>query len=203
MSLRYALLAALHEAPATGYELTQRFRRRLAHVWSASHQQVYRELGKLHEEGKLAMTEVPQLDKPDRKLYQITGSGQDDLRQWLATPQPGPVTRDPLLVKLFAGDLLDPSAMEAEVRERRAETQRQLETFKAIEREYFTEPAALPMHYHMQYLALRRGITAMQATLKWLDELAAALGREAQPSRRGVGGISEQGMNPRKSRVRT
>jgi PadR family transcriptional regulator, regulatory protein AphA len=175
VSLRYALLAALHEAPATGYDLTQRFRGRLAHVWSASHQQVYRELGKLHEEGKLAMTEVPQTDKPDRKLYQVTEAGEEDLRQWLATPQPSPATRDPLLVKLFAGNLLDREAMLAEVAQRRAETREQLGTFRAIEREYFADLKTVPMHFRLQHLALRRGITAMQASLGWLDELETAL----------------------------
>jgi PadR family transcriptional regulator, regulatory protein AphA len=180
MSLRFALLAALHEAPATGYELTQRFRRRLAHVWSASHQQIYRELGTLHEEGMLTMTEVAQADKPDRKLYQITPAGEGALRAWLATPQPRPATRDPLLVKLFAGSLLDVPAMLAEVREQHSEMEQQLETFREIERAYFSQPKGLSPHYRLQRLALLRGITAAEASLRWLDALAAELDRQAE-----------------------
>jgi PadR family transcriptional regulator, regulatory protein AphA len=179
MSLRFALLAALHEAPATGYDLTQRFRHRLAHVWNASHQQIYRELGKLHEEGKLAMTEVPQADKPDRKLYQVTAAGETALREWLALPQPRPATRDPLLVKLFAGNLLDVPAMREEVGRQRMESQQQLETFREIERAYFSQREALSAHYRLQHLALRRGISATEASLRWLDELAAELDRQA------------------------
>ncbi len=175
MSLRYALLAALHEAPATGYDLTQRFRHRLAHVWNASHQQIYRELGKLYEEELLDMTEVPQTDKPDRKLYRVTSAGESALRQWLAIAQPRPPTRDPLLVKLFAGDLLDLPAMREEAEQLRADWEQQLSTYREIEREYFEDPEALPLHYRMQYLALRRGILGMEASLRWLDELEAAL----------------------------
>jgi PadR family transcriptional regulator, regulatory protein AphA len=196
VSLRYALLIALHESPASGYDLTARFRGRLAHVWSASHQQIYRELGKLHEEGKLAMTEVPQLDRPDRKVYQVAAAGEEDLRQWLATPQPSQATRDPLLVKLFAGNLLDRAAMLAEVAERRAETREQLDTFRAIEREYFADLTTLSTHFRLQHLALRRGITSMEAQLAWLDEVEAALPVLTDgPSRQARGRGSRRGTD--------
>ncbi|MCC5812659.1 MAG: PadR family transcriptional regulator [Ectothiorhodospiraceae bacterium] len=178
MSLRYALLAALHESPATGYELTQRFRHRLAHVWNASHQQIYRELGKLHEEGLLTMTEVPQTEKPDRKLYQVTAEGEQDLRTWLTRPQPRPPTRDPLLVKLFAGDLLDLPALRAEMERLRMGWEQQLQTFQAIEQEHFSAPETLPQHYRMQHLALRRGILGIQASLRWLEEMEETLDQD-------------------------
>ena len=171
MALRYALLAALHESPATGYEITQRFRSRLANVWNASHQQVYRELGKLLEEGKLLAEPVPQPDKPDKKRYHLTLAGEKDLKQWLDTPQPRPSAKDPFMIKLFAGDLLDKGLLKDEAQKMREEWNQQLAYYRSVEEEYFQQPNALPAHYRFQYLALRRGITQVAASLKWLDEL--------------------------------
>ena len=47
MSLPHAILTALLEKPSSGLELTRRFDRSIGYFWSATHQQIYRELGKL------------------------------------------------------------------------------------------------------------------------------------------------------------
>ncbi|MFD9692876.1 PadR family transcriptional regulator, partial [Kitasatospora sp. NPDC059088] len=49
MSLPHAILTALLEKPSSGLELTRRFDRSIGYFWSATHQQIYRELGKLEE----------------------------------------------------------------------------------------------------------------------------------------------------------
>ena len=51
MSLPHAILTALLEKPSSGLELTRRFDRSIGYFWSATHQQIYRELGKLEAEG--------------------------------------------------------------------------------------------------------------------------------------------------------
>jgi DNA-binding PadR family transcriptional regulator len=45
MSLKYAVLAALLEGEASGYELSKVFDVSLANFWAATPQQLYRELG--------------------------------------------------------------------------------------------------------------------------------------------------------------
>ena len=175
MALRYALLAALHERPATGYDLNQRFGRRQGFVWNASHQQIYRELGRLHDEGLLSMEAEPQAERPDRKRYTITPAGERALREWLATPQPRPATRDPLLVKFFAGDLVEDRVLFDELASLRHAWEERLAAYREIEAAWFSEPETLSRHYRLQYLALRRGISAGQAWLGWLDEAEALL----------------------------
>lgn len=170
MALRYALLAALQEEPATGYELTQRFRTYLAHVWNATHQQIYRELGKLHDEGLVTVETIAQTERPDRKQYQVSEAGEAELTRWLATPQPRPATRDPLLVKLFAGDSLDDRVMARELAELRQQCEQRLAAYREIEQTWFRDPASVPRRYRLQYLALRRGILGAQSWLAWLDE---------------------------------
>lgn len=51
MSLPHAILTALLEKPSSGLELTRRFDKSIGYFWSATHQQIYRELGRLEREG--------------------------------------------------------------------------------------------------------------------------------------------------------
>ncbi|MFZ4189794.1 PadR family transcriptional regulator, partial [Streptomyces pseudogriseolus] len=51
MSLPHAILTALLEKPSSGLELTRRFDRSIGYFWSATHQQIYRELGRLEGGG--------------------------------------------------------------------------------------------------------------------------------------------------------
>ena len=54
MALRHAVLAALLEGEASGYQLAKRFDVSVANFWSATPQQLYRELDRLEAEGLFA-----------------------------------------------------------------------------------------------------------------------------------------------------
>ena len=54
MALEHAIMVSLGERPGTGYEIAQQFDRSIGHFWSATHQQVYRTLKKLHADGFVA-----------------------------------------------------------------------------------------------------------------------------------------------------
>jgi DNA-binding PadR family transcriptional regulator len=47
--------------------------------WRASHQQVYRELARLHKEGRVTSRVVAQEARPDKKVYAITKRGLEEL----------------------------------------------------------------------------------------------------------------------------
>ncbi|GGY74916.1 PadR family transcriptional regulator [Marinobacter zhanjiangensis] len=178
MSLKFAVLAALHEQPATGYDLTRNFRTRMANVWNASHQQIYRELSKMTEEGLLEVEDVPQDSRPDRKLYRLSDAGIADLANWLTESQGRPPTRDPLLVKLFGGDLVDPESLMAEITRQRQNWRQELDRYRDIEAEYFSAPEQVPFRFRLQHLALRKGIRSMESNLAWADEVVAVLNHE-------------------------
>lgn len=55
----------------SGYTMTKK----LADVWQASHQQVYRELNALTDTGHVHFVRKPQDGKPDLKLYSLTERG--------------------------------------------------------------------------------------------------------------------------------
>lgn len=167
MALKYALLSCLNESQATGYELTQTLKERMGNVWNASHQQTYRELARLLEQGAVTFRDVPQSDKPDRKVYAITESGRQELADWVNTPSERPKVRDPLLLKLFAGELWEKDRLIREIEMHRTQWQATLDRYLAIESRYFSEVHQLPIHYQLQHLALVRGIEVNRSWLAW------------------------------------
>ncbi|HEX5361461.1 MAG TPA: PadR family transcriptional regulator, partial [Fluviicoccus sp.] len=51
MSLPHALMTSLLEKSCSGYDLARRFEKSIGYFWRASHQQIYRELGRMEEAG--------------------------------------------------------------------------------------------------------------------------------------------------------
>jgi DNA-binding PadR family transcriptional regulator len=105
MSLRYALLGLLANRPMTGYDLTGTFDRSLAHVWPASHSQIYPELARLADAGLIRHAASGPRGK---KIYEITPLGLDAVRSWLNT-EPDHGSRNPSFLRVFFLWLMDPS----------------------------------------------------------------------------------------------
>ena len=59
MALRDAVLAALLEGEASGYDLAKRFDRSVANFWTATPQQLYRELDAMATDGLIEARVVP------------------------------------------------------------------------------------------------------------------------------------------------
>ncbi len=107
MSLRHALLGVLEARPMTGYELARFFDASTAWVWSAPHSNIYPALRKMEAEGLLEAETDIKGEKLERTSYSITEEGRRALRSWVIS-DPGPPTRDPLLLRLIFADLPDP-----------------------------------------------------------------------------------------------
>lgn len=174
MSLKYVLLTQLARAEQSGYDITKSFDASVGHFWQASHQQVYRELGKLLGEGLISQRVEQQSTRPDRKLYKITTAGIDHILAWLRqTPAATPV-RDALLVRLNAAAEVEPTAIGALIKSAEAETRDVLAVYRGIERDSFDPPPARDCNPQrkMLYAALRKGIGGASEHLRWLRETA-------------------------------
>ncbi|MDH5301973.1 MAG: PadR family transcriptional regulator [Gammaproteobacteria bacterium] len=179
MALRYAIIIALEDKQATGYEITKWFDNGLGYFWHASHQQIYLELKKMTEEGLVTFVEIEQEGKPAKKIYQTTASGFAALDQWLQLPvKPMPV-KDTLLMKIFAGSRMEPAILLAEVERHRTQNRQLLAEFHEIER-CFQPVAEKPVKYQYAYLTLRNGITYLEGWLKWSDEVVSFLQLQEQ-----------------------
>ena len=168
MALAHAILARLIDTPLSGYDLAQQFDGSVGYFWAASHQQIYRELSKLEQQGWIAGETVPQTGKPDKKLYYVTETGKQQLKSWIAEPsEPSPI-KDDLLVKIFAG-YVAPQAIAIELQRHQTAHREKLAVYKAIEQKYFSNPQILSEIEKFQYLTLLNGISYETHWLSWID----------------------------------
>jgi len=177
MALKFVLLTLLQQKPQTGYEIVQSFDSAIGYFWSASHQQVYRELGKMSEDGHVTAKLVKQTDKPDKKVYQISKTGVAALEEWLESPAKKTSTKDPLLVKLLNANAKNYTAMIAELNALHERCSEMLKVYKDIEKSYYSETQRqnLPTADLVLYIALRKGILGLQGQMKWQKEAISIL----------------------------
>lgn len=106
--LKHGILGLLNYGDMTGYEIMEVFRDSLGFFWKAQTSQIYRELQKIKELGWAKDVCVPQSGKPDKKVFSITESGQEELHRWLLEEDMGFESRIPLLMKTFFRGELSP-----------------------------------------------------------------------------------------------
>src|SRR6187200_665725 len=107
MALRHAVLATLLAGEASGYQLAKSFDVSVANFWSATPQQLYRELERLEEDGLLQGRLVEQQRRPNKRVFTLTAAGREELHSFIAQPARPTAIRDDLLVKLQAVDTGD------------------------------------------------------------------------------------------------
>ena len=177
MSLKHAILTLLETEEGSGYDLLKRFKARLGFFWNASHQQIYSQLKSLHHDGLIDCTLEPQQGKPDRKVYHMTQAGHDVLIEWLENPVKVDKVNDALLVKMYAGHLIDKPTMLSELDAHKVIHQRMLDTFLALEQEFLALSPQKKKPFELPYLTLRRGILGEKAWLEWAEEVDVFLKR--------------------------
>jgi DNA-binding PadR family transcriptional regulator len=181
VALPHAILVSLCEQSGSGYELAHRFDRSIGYFWSATHQQIYRTLRAMEDDGWVSAAVVAQHGRPDKKVYTVSDAGRVELARWIAQPLTGrggalsdTRTRD-VAVKLRGAAYGDPSALHEQITALRAERARLLDTYRGFEKRQFPDPSRLQNNALHQYLVLRGGIRAEESTIDWLDEVTAAL----------------------------
>ena len=95
MSLRYALLAILRVGPLSGYELQKQFSQSAGHVWHAPDSQIYPELRKMELAGLIEGEEQARGERGTRRIYHVTGEGDEAFSAWMATPLEDQRVREP------------------------------------------------------------------------------------------------------------
>ena len=179
MALEHAILVSLAERSASGYELARRFDASIGHFWSASHQQIYKVLGRMEADKLVSADLIAQEGRPDKKVYAITDDGLAEVQDWLAKPSPPEAVRIDFAVKLRALHLADRETFRAEVRDRRSAHAQLLAAYEASEQKYYPDPSALADDQLGGWLALRGGIRVEQGGIEWCDEILQALGETA------------------------
>jgi DNA-binding PadR family transcriptional regulator len=175
VALEHAILVSLAERASTGYELAHRFDKSIGRFWTATHQQIYKVLARMEASGWIAATHVAQDGRPDKKVYDLTDAGREQLREWIAAPAEPEAARSDLAVKVRGASYGDPKAVAAEVQRHRAIHQDRLDFYLANEKREFPDPSGLRGHRLHQWLVLRGGITLERGMINWYDDVIAAL----------------------------
>ncbi|MFH8801994.1 PadR family transcriptional regulator [Streptomyces sp. NPDC017936] len=190
MSLKYAVLAALLEGEASGYELSKIFDVSLANFWPATPQQLYRELERLAQDGLIEARVVQQERRPNKRMFTLTGAGREDLRAFAAAPPRRPTAvRDELLIKVQAMDGVDAEVTRAQIEERMTWSRAKLARYERVrerlldgrsEEEYLAGSDRIG-----PYLTLMGGIGFEEENVRWCRRALALLERRAALTRQG------------------
>jgi DNA-binding PadR family transcriptional regulator len=174
-----AVLGLVAFGEASGYDLARLAANTVVHIWTPSQSQIYKTLPRLAARGLTSTREIAQRDRPDKAVYRITRKGRTALRGWLDEVEDEPTSgRAVFPLKLFFSDFASPDTVHAQLGAYRRYLIRRLERYEQLRDSDLSFESDLPAH------VLRHGIARVQATLGWIDETAAALGRE-QPSAAG------------------
>lgn len=181
MALEHAILVSLTEQSGSGYELARRFDRSIGYFWTATHQQIYKVLARMEQSGWISVTVVEQDNRPDKKVYEVTDAGRQELSRWIAEPTAEELTRSDLAVKLRGASAGDLKYVIAEMRQRRDHHAERLDAYLANEKHEFPDPSRLRGRRLQQYLVLRGGIALERGLIEWADEVLAALSPIKKP----------------------
>jgi DNA-binding PadR family transcriptional regulator len=159
------LLALVATEPSHGYQLRARLELALGPLADALNQgQVYVTLNRLEKAGLLVSERVGQVDRPDRKVYELTAAGQARVGEWLedtSWPKPAPAEFHLKLVAAAAAGLADP------VRLVDAQRHELLAGLAAAQRAALAEPDGSVAALLLEGVVLR-----LQADLRWLEACA-------------------------------
>jgi DNA-binding PadR family transcriptional regulator len=159
------LLALLAKEPSHGYQLRARLQLALgplADALNAGH--VYVTMTRLEKAGLVTSEHVGQTDRPDRKVYELTGAGRARVVEWLedaSWPKPAPAEFHLKLVAAAAAGLGDP------VRLVDAQRHALLARLAAAQRAALAEPNGSVAGLLLEGVVLR-----LQADLRWLEACA-------------------------------
>ncbi|HHU11173.1 MAG TPA: PadR family transcriptional regulator [Intrasporangiaceae bacterium] len=185
MSLKFAILTSLTERAGSGIELARRFDRSIGYFWPATHQQIYRELGRLCDDGLIR--ELPSegpVGRGQPRRFEVTAEGSDSLQEWISEVDDPEPMRSTIAVRVRAAAATGGAGEVRQAlvhhRERRLEM---LRRYREIEQRDFAGIAPDDAHAVLQHRVLVLGIEVEQAWIEWCDQTLASL--EGLPPRGG------------------
>jgi DNA-binding PadR family transcriptional regulator len=173
--LKYALLGFLSYTSYSGYDLAQQISASTGFFWHAKLSQIYTTLKKLESDGLVVSHIESQDERPDRRVYTITESGQTALQIWLEKPLTKIETvKNSLLLKLFFSARVDTDTVLTQLRLQRELYAQELELYRQKTRKEIQETAAQHPELERDALfwemTLRYGEAYNRMIIDWLNE---------------------------------
>jgi DNA-binding PadR family transcriptional regulator len=199
MALRHAVLAALLEGEASGYQLSKRFDVSVANFWAATPQQLYRELDRLEDDGLVRARLVEQRRRPNKRVFNITAAGRDELHAFTSQPARPTALRDDFAVKLQAVDVGDADAVRESLELRLEQARAKLALYDRLRDDLLAGRSGEEFLRDAErvgpYLTLMGGIQFEEQNVRWCERVLDVLAQRARST--GAGSSSA-----RRSRAR-
>ncbi|KYG31769.1 PadR family transcriptional regulator [Alkalihalobacillus trypoxylicola] len=173
MSLRYATLGLLSKWEASGYDIKKEFHDIMSIFWHTHLSQIYPELKKLENENLISSKLIPQMGKPDKKIYSITEDGREVLLKWLLESNEIPKIKDSFLMQTFFLDNIPVDEVLLKLNMQKKERRQRLEIMKIMSKEKLEsikERNVMTARILMASAVLRRGIEQEKQYIKWCEE---------------------------------
>jgi DNA-binding PadR family transcriptional regulator len=139
----------------------------VSQFWPADQAQSYRTLERMAANGWVEAELQVQTIRPSRKVYHITATGVEALKEWLRESRPLPAERHPILVQLYFARHLTKEELLALLQDQLRLHQEQLAEFEAIILPESDDPI---MQQQVQFgaIALDYGRRYRQMQIEWL-----------------------------------
>ena len=171
MALSHALLTSLLEKSSSGYDLARRFDKSIGFFWHATHQQIYRELGRMELAGWIESSSAPDAGKTRKRIYQVLPAGQAELLRWAAEPSAPMDLRDEFMVRLRADAALGDLGLASELERRIALHEEKLALYREIELRDFSNTPALSRAARIHHMILKKGILYEENSIAWARDM--------------------------------
>ena len=140
--------------------------------WEAAPSQWYAEPKRLAELGYLEATKEPGRTR-ERTHYTLTERGREVLDAWVRTPAPLPRMQHETVVRLLAGDLVEPAAVAEGLQGLRAEVEAAVKALEVAR----GRQAQFPTRADLLAANDRYAEKLLRLQLEWLDDAEATLKR--------------------------
>ena len=179
MSVEHIILGVISLYPCSGYDMKVEFEVGGAGLLSAlSFGSIYPHLKRMEQEG-LVQTVQQSGEGRRRKVYELTGSGWEELSRWLAQDSEYPLPmNDELLLKMMFWDAGRPEDRETLLEQLQMRAQQTKEMLDYITH-WPTNGASLVSEYSMLVLDYIR--VRLEGDLAWIDRATEQLKGPSQP----------------------
>lgn len=133
MDVKSVCLGMLSDGEASGYDLKKEFESTFGHFFPAGYGSIYPALSSLAESGLVECRCEAQDGKPDRKVYQITDAGREQLLEALDDPAPTHKVRSEFLATMWFAHLMSDAQIETVIESRLEDIGRFMNMFDEIE----------------------------------------------------------------------
>ncbi len=177
MSLKFAILGLLSFKPQTGYEIKSNFNQAIRFLWNADQAQIYRTLANISKEGLVDFKTILQDDRPNKKVYELTTEGKDELYKWLTFPVQSKDQKNADLLQIFFSSWISDEEILRNLNRLHKEIKSSLEGLSMLESrsELFVSTDKSSRAFYFYHMTLQLGIRTAQLNLEWINEAIDAI----------------------------